>query len=145
MAVALYHQYVLEDQPCVLCIQVRLWVLLFILVSFAGLLFRNTGIVNSIAHMLVVVIALGLMDRSYQLLGIERGFILGECNFDLGLPAWFAVEQWAPWMFRVEATCSYTPEVAFGITMAEALIVVSGGVLLVSVATAAASLLKRNS
>ena len=139
LAVALYHQYVLNEQPCVLCIQVRLWVSLFVIVSFIGLLFRNIRVVNSIAHLSVIVIAIGLMERSYQLLGTERGFILGACNFDLGLPAWFAVEEWLPWMFRVETTCGYSPVVAFGITMAEALIVLSAGMLLVSLSVALAS------
>ena len=94
---------------------------------------------NSFAHILLVAGAIGLMDRSYQLLGTERGFILGACNFDLGLPDWFAVEQWMPWLFRVETTCGYTPEVAFGVTMAEALMLMSVGMLLLSISIMVAS------
>lgn len=142
LAIALYHQYGLNEMPCVLCIHTRLWVIFFIFAAIIGLLFRKTRVMNSFAHILLVAAAIGLMDRSYQLLGTERGFILGACNFDLGLPAWFAVEQWMPWLFRVETTCGYTPEVAFGITMAEALMLMSTGMLLLSFCIALASLMK---
>ena len=139
LAIALYHQYGMNELPCVLCIHTRLWVLFFIIAAILGLLFRKTQVMNSFAHILLVAGAIGLMDRSYQLLGTERGFILGACNFDLGLPDWFAVEQWMPWLFRVETTCGYTPEVAFGVTMAEALMLMSVGMLLLSISIMVAS------
>ena len=60
------------------------------------------------------------------------GFVFSDCGFDLGLPAWLAIEEWLPWLFRVEASCGYTPELIFGITMAEALMVLSVLLLLVS-------------
>ena len=87
---------------------------------------------SSLAHLSVVFITVGLTERSYQLLGTERGFVFGDCGFDLGLPAWFAIEEWLPWLFRVETACGYTPEIVFGITMAEALMVMSVGLLLLS-------------
>ena len=87
---------------------------------------------SSLAHLSVVFIAVSLTERSYQLLGTERGFVFSDCGFDLGLPAWFAIEEWLPWLFRVETSCGYTPEIVFDITMAEALMVMSVGLLLLS-------------
>ena len=81
----------------------------------------------------VVILAISLTERSYQLLGTERGFVFGDCGFDLGLPVWFAIEDWLPWLYRVETACGYTPEIAFGITMAEALIVISVAFLLLGI------------
>ena len=131
-AVALYYQYVLELQPCVLCIHVRIWVMALILVSLAALWMRRSAFMNLLAHMLTVVIAIGMLERSYQLLGTERGFTFSDCGLDLGLPAWFALDSWFPAMFKVQTSCGYTPELLFGITMAEALIVASAVFLLVS-------------
>ena len=142
LALALYHQYILNEEPCVLCIHTRLWVLSFIIAARTGLFTRNTRVVNTFVHISLVITAVGLIYNSYQLLGTERGFITGACNFDLGLPGWFAVEQWAPWLFRVETTCGYTPEVAFGITMAEVLILISVGMFFVSLIVAMASFAK---
>ncbi len=132
LAIALFHQHVLDELPCVMCIHVRLWVTLFVIISLIGLLTRHSRVMNSIVHVSIVVIAAALVERSYQLLGVERGFVTGSCNFDLGLPAWFVVEKWLPWLYRAETTCGYTPEVLFGITMAEGLMILSVGLLLLS-------------
>ena len=128
--VALYYQYVLEEMPCVLCIQVRIWVVALILVALAAIWMRRNAFMNLLAHMLTVVIAIGLLERSYQLLGTERGFTFSDCGMDLGMPAWFALDAWFPALFQVQTSCGYTPELLFGITMAEALIVISAIFLL---------------
>lgn len=132
LAAALYFQYVRDELPCTLCIQVRLWVSLFVIVSFIGWLSRNNKVMNTLAQLSIVLIAVGLIERSYQLLGTERGFVFSNCGVNLGLPAWFAIEEWLPWLFRVETSCGYTPEIIFGITMAESLMVLSVLLLIVS-------------
>jgi protein dithiol:quinone oxidoreductase len=132
IAIALYFQYARDELPCVICIQIRLWFSLLILVSFIGLLARSIKAINALVQVSIVFIAVGLVERSYKLLGTERGFWDGHCGFDIGLPAWFAIDTWLPWLFRVETTCSYTPEIMFGITMAETLMVMSVALLLVS-------------
>ena len=125
LAAALYFQYVLDQRPCVVCIQVRMWIALFIIVCFAGLLLRNNKVLNAITHMCIILIAAALIERSYLLLGTERGYIFSDCGFDPGLPTWLALESWFPWLFRVETSCGYTPEIIFGITMAESLMALS--------------------
>ena len=131
IAVALYYQYVLEELPCVLCIQTRIWISAITLIALFALVLGKRGL-NTIAHVFVVICSIGLLERSYQLLGTERGFIFGDCGFDLGLPSWLALQEWLPALFRVETTCGYTPELVLGITMAEALIVLSAALVLIS-------------
>jgi len=132
ISVALYYQYILEELPCVLCIQVRILVLCLTFVAFNAFIFHNRWS-SLTAHILTVLIAAGLLERSYQLLGTERGFVFGDCGFDLGLPSWLALDSWFPALFRVESSCGYSPELIFGITMAEALIVFSAAFVLISV------------
>ena len=134
LLVALLYQYAFDEWPCVLCIHIRLWITLLVVVSIAGLLLRKFKILNLFSHFSLVLVAVGLTERSYMLLGTERGFVFGDCGFDVGLPAWFAIESWLPWIYRVESSCGYTPELVFGITMAEALMVISVGLLILSVA-----------
>jgi disulfide bond formation protein DsbB len=138
---ALYYQYVLELMPCVMCIQVRIWMMALILVALAAIWIRRNAFMRLLAHMLTVVIAIGLLERSYQLLGTERGFTFSDCGMDLGMPAWFALDAWFPALFQVQASCGYTPELLFGITMAEALIVLSAVFLLWSSAMVVLTLL----
>ena len=142
LVLALVYQYTFEYDPCVMCIQIRLWVTLWILVSIIGLITLRYDILNKIAHLAVVLVAIGLVERSYQLLGTERGFVFGDCGFDLGLPAWFAIDEWLPSVFRIETSCGYTPELLFGITMAEALMLFSVALLLLSFCISLVSFLR---
>ena len=139
-AVALFYQHVLEEMPCVMCIQVRLWVMALIMVALLVLVLRRLRFMPVAGHLLTVVIAAGLLERSYQLLGTERGFVFGECGFDMGLPEWFTPDVWFPAMFEVQTTCGYTPELLFGITMAEALIVTSAVFVLLSLTMTVATI-----
>ena len=132
LAIALYYQHSLEELPCVVCIQVRLLISLLIIVAIVGLLSRNNKIINRLSHLSVVLIAISSVERCYLLLGTEKGFVFADCGFTLGLPAWFAIEEWLPWLYRIETSCGYTPEILFGITMAEALMLLSSSLLLLS-------------
>jgi len=132
---ALYFQHILEELPCVVCIQIRLWITLLILLALTGWLVRANQWVN-VVNLAVFLTAVGLVERSYLLLGTERGFIFADCGFDLGLPSWFAIEEGMPWLYRVETSCGYTPELIFGITMAESLMVFSTLFLVISFSAA---------
>jgi disulfide bond formation protein DsbB len=83
---------------------------LLVIIAILGLLARHNKLINTVAHISTVLVAVGLTERSYQLLGTERGFIFADCSFNLGLPAWFAIDAWLPSLYRVETTCGYTPE-----------------------------------
>ena len=72
LAAALFYQYVLEEPPCVTCIQVRLWIALFVFVCFAGFLWSRHRVINAITQLSVILIAGALIERSYLLLGTER-------------------------------------------------------------------------
>lgn len=130
---ALYYQYALDEWPCALCIHVRIWVAAFILLGLVGLFATASTAISRALHGLNLVVMLGLAERSYQVLAIERGWSFGDCAMDLGMPAWFALDQWMPWLFEVQTTCGYSPYIVFEITMAELLMVIS---LLLAILTA---------
>jgi len=140
LSVALYFQYSLKEQPCVVCIQMRLWVSLLIIVASVGLFARNSNVMRGLVNLSMFGITIGMLERSYLLLGTERGFVFSDCGFDLGLPDWFTIDSWLPWLYRVETSCGYTPELAFGITMAEALITLSALLFVITLAVFIANL-----
>lgn len=136
---ALYYQYVLDEWPCVLCIHVRIWVFAFILVGLAALVLQRSLAAIRVCHGLTVIAMAGLLERSYQVLAIERGWVFGDCDLDLGMPAWFAIDKWFPWIFEVQTSCGYTPLIIFNISMAEMLMAFSVLLLLASLALFIAS------
>jgi len=132
LAMALYSQYINQELPCVMCIQVRLLLSLLIILAVIGLLTRNRCMMNVLSNLSVVLVAGTLVERSYMLLGTERGFVFSDCGFDPGLPSWMKMDVWLPGMYGVETSCAYTPELFFGITKAEALMDMSGSVVEIS-------------
>lgn len=124
-AVALFYQHVLDEPPCSLCIHARLWVAALLLVALAGLALHRLHWPNALLHLASLGVGAGLAERSYRLLGTERGFLMGECTIDLGTPEWFRPDQWWPQVFEPQTLCGYTPQLLFGISMAEALMAFS--------------------
>ena len=131
-AIALYYQYALDEWPCVLCIHVRLWVLAFIVIGLAALAFTGSTTIMRLMHGLTTIVMLGLLERSYQVLAVERGWVFGDCDMELGMPAWFAIDKWLPSVFEVQTSCGYTPLILFNVSMAEALLVISGTLVIIS-------------
>ncbi|MCP4598152.1 disulfide bond formation protein B [Neptuniibacter sp.] len=124
-AVALFYQYVLDYGPCVLCIHVRIWIAALVLIAILGLFTRRYSGLAKLSHLLVLVTGIGLFERSWKTLGVERGWIIEACSMDSGLPDWFALDKWMPHMFEPWEPCGYTPELLFRITMAEGLVAFS--------------------
>jgi len=133
-AVALYYQYALDEWPCVLCIHIRIWVMAFVLLGIVAFFCTQSRLAMRTAHGLTVLIMAGLLERSWRVLAVERGWIFGDCEMDLGMPAWFALDKWIPTLFEVQTSCGYTPFLLFGITMAEVLLVFSASLLIISAA-----------
>lgn len=131
-AIALYFQYGLGYGPCVLCIHVRIYVMAFMLVALIALLSRHNRLMNILTSVTGLGLAIGLAERSWKTFGVERGFIEGACDMDSGLPNWFALDKWFPTVFEPWEPCGYTPELLFGITMAEGLIALSVVAILTS-------------
>ena len=119
---ALYWQYALDEAPCQVCIQARLWV---VAIGFLGVIMALTArrrMLYGLGYTLLLGCSIGLAERSYYLYEIENFRGDGSCEFTLGMPDWFAVDRWFPALFEVRNICSYTPDIAFGISMAEALL-----------------------
>ena len=143
--VALYYQYMLDEWPCVLCIHIRIWVLGFILVAIFGVFLGGYSLMNRTLHLLNSVVMMGFVERSWQVLAVERGWVFGDCVMDAGLPPWFALDSWFPMMFEVQTACGYTPLIALNFSMAEILMVMSVMLLVISLVLLIGSFFSPNS
>ena len=142
-AIALFYQYQLGYLPCVLCIHVRMLLALAIIVAIFALSIRKNSRLIIVSSLATVGIWTWMTERSYQLLATERGWNMGECSMESGLPAWLALEKWFPWLFHIHEPCGYTPYIVAQISMAEVLIVLSVLLALVSLVVVAVAIAKR--
>lgn len=136
---ALYYQYVLDELPCVLCIHIRIWISGFVTIAILALFTKSFKPVIPVLHILNSLMMAGFAERSWQTLAVERGWVLGDCDMDTRLPAWFQIDQWLPLLFEVKAACGYTPLVFSNISMAESLMATSVLLLTVSLLCLTAS------
>lgn len=133
--VALFYQHVLNEPPCVLCIQARVWTLAGIMVAALGLTVRKFFYARMIAHLALIGALIGLLNRSWIALLVERGQYDGQCGMDPGFPTWLPLDAWFPNVFEVWTMCGYTPNLFAGLTMGEGL--VYGVSILIALAVAA--------
>ena len=133
LGVALYYQYALGDEPCQVCIHARLWVVAATMIAFIMLVAPQTPLLCIVGNLGVLIAGAGLFERARYLYRLENGIGDGSCQFQLGMPDWFAVDRWMPWLFEVRNLCSFTPEMLFGLSMAETLMRVGAGLSLLAV------------
>ena len=131
LGIALYYQYALGEEPCQVCIQARLWVVALLLASVGAACLPNNRRTRLWGNTLALLSAAGLGERAWFLYRLENGQGNGSCEFQLGMPDWFAVDRWFPSLFEVRNLCSFTPDMLFGLSMAEGLLLISGLLIVV--------------
>ncbi|MEK9996662.1 MAG: disulfide bond formation protein B, partial [Halieaceae bacterium] len=102
------------------------------LVALIMLVIPQTSLPRVLGNVAVLIAGAGLFERARYLYRLENGIGDGSCQFQLGMPDWFAVDRWMPWLFEVRNLCSFTPEMLFGLSMAETLMGVGAGLSLLA-------------
>lgn len=141
-AVALFYQYVLGEPPCVLCIQVRFWVMVGMLCAVPAMLAPRRLAVQLVACLGLLISLLMMLNRSYIAVLVERSQYDGQCGMDPGFPGWLPLDVWLPALFEVWTMCGYTPQFLLGLTMGEALVI--SALLLLAVALLASFFMIRD-
>ena len=120
---ALYFQYGLQLDPCVLCIYQRATVagilITALLVSLAPRQ-RWLRVPGFIALLLLAAFGIKL---ALDLVAAESGATFG-CSFEAEFPTWLALDDWFPAFFSPTGLCGDTGWRFLGGTMAEWMIVV---------------------
>lgn len=132
MAIALVYQYAFAWEPCVLCVHIRIIMLGIMLLAFMMIFLSGYRIPRLIAYFLQNVLAVYLFLTCRELYHVEIGLQEAGCMFSAGLPSWFDLEAWLPALFEVRAACGESPEILFGITMAESLYYASAIAMILS-------------
>lgn len=123
MGVALFYQYAMAWDPCVICIHIRVYMLGLMTLSLLMIFLSKFKLIRLLGFIAQSALAIPLFLTSRELYRIEVGLQQAGCMFNAGLPAWFDLEAWLPSIFEVRSACGDSPILLFNITMAEALYV----------------------
>ena len=129
VAGALYFQEAMRLYPCELCIYTRVWLVAIALAALPGLVLRKTVWPLRAVIVIELGLAFGLGTDVWELLALEFGWAgAGACSIFANFPSWAPLDEWLPMLFQVQGPCAATPEVVFGLSMADGLAVVTVGV-----------------
>lgn len=102
---ALFFQYFLHEDPCVLCVYIRAVVMLIMATSFFGMIFSKIRVLPWVSFFLIPLEIIWLLSYSKKLLLIEQGALLSTCGMNAEFPAWMALDRWLPFMFQPTGLC----------------------------------------
>lgn len=125
--VALYFQYGMKLEPCIMCIYQR--------VAVMGIMFA--GFITALAPGVVYVRILGyitwgisavwglLIAKEHVDIQTETNpFVFHSCALDPNFPSWFAIHQWFPGLFEVRGDCGTIDWQFLSLSMPQWMIVV---------------------
>ncbi|GIU27190.1 disulfide bond formation protein DsbB [Shewanella colwelliana] len=128
---ALFFQYVMKLDPCVMCIYQRVAVMgilgagLIGMLGYANRLFRFAGILLwGISASWGLQIALELVEMQ------TNPSPFSTCSFLPEFPSWMPLHEWLPSVFMPTGMCSDVPWEMFGVTMGQWMVVAFTGYLL---------------
>jgi protein dithiol:quinone oxidoreductase len=128
---ALYFQYQMKLEPCVLCIYIRLAVFGLLLAGLTGLVAPKSRPMRALGIGLWAASAAWGLKLSFELVEIQSNSSpFATCAFLPEFPAWMPLHDWIPAILMPTGMCTDTPWEFMGVTMAQWMIVTFGGYLL---------------
>ena len=126
---ALFFQYGMHLDPCVLCVYERLAVAGIALSGLLGLLGAQLRAVRLLAMMLWATAASWGLVLALEHTGIQLGRADLNCEFFANFPEWFKLDVWIPAVFNPTGYCSDIQWQFIGLSMPQWMIVVYAGYL----------------
>ncbi len=106
--IALYFQYGMGLEPCVMCIYQRTAVLGVAVAGYIGAVAPQKLIVRLAAYVLWFVSAIWGLLLAYEHVQMQdpQNFLLAmACDVYPDFPSWFAIHEWFPAVFEARGTC----------------------------------------
>ena len=122
---ALFVQYVLKFEPCLICVQQRALIMVLMLLSFVGMFLRKTKL-----SLLFIIGAMGIVGKIFDLalnktLLQMNPSVAGFCSIEKPFPNWLPMDKWFPAIFLNQGDCSATDIDILGMSLSENLMLIS--------------------
>lgn len=123
---ALYFQYGLELDPCVLCVYQRAAVMGILLSALIGLLAPRLPLARMTAYLGWGTASLWCLYLALKLSGMQLGFIAPSlsCDVNARFPGWLKLDQWLPAVFQPSGFCGEIQWQFLGLSMPQWMIVI---------------------
>ena len=128
-AAALYFQYGLDLDPCVLCVYQRTAVMGLAMGGLIGLLAPHIAWLRLLGYLTLGASGVAGVQLALEHVDVQAGLGLG-CDFMANYPAWFQLDVWLPAVFQPSGYCDDIKWQFLGLSMPEWMVVVFGVYLL---------------
>ncbi len=124
---ALYFQYFLQLDPCVLCVYERNAVVLIFLGGIVGGINPNIAVLRGSGYLLWASGIIWGLYLSIKHSGIQMGLIKdsASCDFMANYPSWMKLDQWIPWLFNPTGYCEDIQWQFLGLSMPQVMVLVN--------------------
>ena len=129
-AAALGFQYLMQLNPCVLCIYERVAVLGVALAGIVGLIAPDRWFLRTAAYLVWAAAVVWGLSLAMEHVGIQFGGSDLSCEFFANFPPWLQLDQWLPAVFAPTGYCDEIQWQFLTLTMPQWLLVVYSGYLL---------------
>ncbi|MCL1077240.1 disulfide bond formation protein DsbB [Parashewanella spongiae] len=122
---ALWFQYFMKLDPCVMCIYQRLAIFGIFAAGFIGFINPKSRAFRSIGVLLWGVSAAWGLKVAIELVQLQSNpSPFATCSFLPEFPNWMPLHEWLPSVFMPTGMCSDSPWSLFNVTMGEWMVVV---------------------
>ncbi|MCG8030476.1 MAG: disulfide bond formation protein DsbB [Candidatus Thiodiazotropha taylori] len=129
---ALYFQHVMSLEPCVLCIYQRVAVGILFTAFLFGAIAPHISILRWFSYLIWSAGALWGLYLAFKQSGLQLGIIPPSmsCDVNAKFPEWLKLDEWFPAIFQPSGFCDDVQWQFIGLSMAQWMIVIMSGYLL---------------
>ncbi len=131
-AAALYFQYGMELDPCVLCVYQRAAVLGLLVSALIGLSAPRVLLARAIGYLGWAASTLWCLYLALKLSGMQLGFIAPSlsCDVNAKFPAWLKLDRWLPELFQPTGFCGEIQWQFLGLSMPQWMVIIMVSLLI---------------
>lgn len=124
---ALYFQYVLHLEPCVLCVYERCAVALIFIAGIVGFINPKIGLLRLSGYVFWAGGTIWGLYLTIKHSGIQMGLIKdsASCDFVADFPIWMQLDKWIPWLFNPTGYCEDVQWQFFNLSMPQSMVIVN--------------------
>jgi disulfide bond formation protein DsbB len=124
---ALYFQYAMQLDPCVLCVYERNAVAIIFLAGIVGLINPKNFMLRITGYLLWAAGTVWGLYLTVKHSGIQMGLIedSASCDFVANYPSWIQLDKWIPWLFNPTGLCEDIQWQFLGLSMPQSMVVIN--------------------